>query len=126
MRTAVGIFTAFSKEGEAERGMEKFADVRETSFGWSAQDQETRLLFPEIATSIRSRATTEMATRGTSKCKACGSLISKGMQRCVFKYLNDFGWSPPSFVHARPEDCSKVEIWDAHQVARFHAAKVGL
>jgi hypothetical protein len=106
--------------------MEKFADITARRFGWSAQDQKIRLLLPEITTSIRARAATEMATRGTSKCKACGSLISKGMQRCVFKYLNDFGWSPPSFVHARAEDCTQVEIWDAHQVARFHAAKVGL
>jgi hypothetical protein len=106
--------------------MDKFRDVTETSFGWSAQDQRTKLLLPEVAASIRARATKDTAPRGTSRCKACGSLIGKGMSRNVFHWLSSFGWSGPSFVHASTDDCTKVEIWDAHQTAQYHAAKVGL
>src|ERR1035438_9103429 len=106
--------------------MDKFRDIRETSFGWSAEDQKTKLLLPEVTALIRARATGDTAPRGTSRCKACGSLIDKGMSRVVFHWLSSFGWSGPSFVHAKGEDCTKVEIWDAHQVARYHAAKVGL
>src|SRR5438132_13549563 len=101
--------------------MEKFKEVRESSFGWSAEDQKTRLLFPEVTASIRARATQDMALRGTSRCRACGSVISKGMSRCVFRWLSVHGWSGPSFVHANAEDCNKVEIWDAHQTAQHHA-----
>ena len=104
--------------------MEKFLDVTETSFGWSAQDQKTELLFPGVTASIRARATQDVATRDSSKCKACGSLISKGMSRSVFRWLSSFGWSGLSFVHAKAEDCTKVEIWDAQQKARYHAAQV--
>ena len=49
------------------------------------------------------------------------------MSRSVFHWLTSFGWSVPSFVHARAEGLHKhLEIWDAHQMARYHAAKVGL
>lgn len=104
--------------------MDKFLDVTETSFGWSAQDQKTKLLFPEVTESIRARATRETAPSGKSKCKACGSLISKGTSRSVFHWLSSFGWTGPNFVHAKAEDCTNVEIWDAHQTAQYHAAQV--
>lgn len=99
--------------------MEKFKDIHEYSFGWSAQDHETRLLLPEVVATIRTRATKDTAPRGTSKCKACGSRINKGMQRCVFQWLNNFGWSGPSFVHAKVEDCPTVEVCDEQQQAQF-------
>lgn len=104
--------------------MDKFLDVTETSFGWSAQDQKTRLLLPEVTAFIRARATKDTAPRGTSKCKACGSLINKGMSRTVFHWMTSFGGKGPGFVHAKAEDCSKVEIWDAQQLAQYHVAQV--
>lgn len=100
--------------------MTKFKDIHEYSFGWSAQDHETRLLLPEVTATIRALATKDTATRGGSKCKACAGRISSGMQRCIFQWLrNGWGWSAPSFVHARPEDCANVEVCDARQQASY-------
>jgi hypothetical protein len=102
--------------------MEKFRDIGEYSFGWLAEDHKTRLLLPEATRNIRAFATVETARRGASKCKACGSRISKDMNRCVFRWLqSNFGWSRLTFVHARAEDCTKVEVWDAQQQAQYHA-----
>jgi hypothetical protein len=102
----------------------QFQEVGETSFGWSAQDHTTKLLFPEVTASIRARAPENMAPSGLSKCRACGSKIGKGKSRCIFQWLTSHGWSAPSFVHANAEDCAKVEILDAHQQARYMANQV--
>ena len=98
--------------------MEKFKDITEQSFGYSAQDHRTRLLLPDSVANVRDHADQEVARRSTSRCRACGSFINKGKQRCIFRWLDQCVWSARSFVHARAEDCSQVEVWDARQLAR--------
>lgn len=101
--------------------MEKFREITECSFGWSAQDHETRLLLPKAAATIRSFAPRDTAVRGTSKCQVCGIRIGKGMQRCVFRWLDPWGWSGPCFLHAAAEDCAKVQVLDAREQAEYIA-----
>jgi hypothetical protein len=104
--------------------MDRFADVTISSFGWSAQDPDIMLLLPEVTASIRTRAFERPAKSGLSKCQACGTLIGKNKSRTEFIWLNSFGRSKRCYLHAKGEECAKVEVWDCHQKAAYILAQV--